>query len=837
MAGLATQEQRRSGERLQRLLAGYRPQSGVFDELLDADGRPRPHWSTLLNTLADHTGGELEARFATADRYLRDSGVFYRVQDDPTGGERPWPLAHVPLVIPAAEWRGLERGLIQRARLLDAVLDDVFGPGQLIKDGALPATLVAGNREFHPALRGVPVKTGRRLAFYAADLGRGPDGRWWVLSDRAQAPSGSGYALENRIALAGAFADLFGRLSVERLAPFFQAFRDGLAAASGRDEPRIGVLTPGPLNETYFEHAYLARYLGFVLVEGGDLVENDGTIYVRTVEGLKRADVLLRRLDTDFADPLELNAASHIGVPGLVEAIRRGTLTLANSLGSGFVESPALMSFLPGLARRLLKEELILPSVATWWCGQPQARETVRAEFDARVIGSAFGRRIPVLPGQGGTIGADLDGKTRADILEWMERRGVDLVAQEVVHLSTMPVWQAGRLVARPFVLRAYVAATDDGYAVMPGGFCRVSDTEDARAISMGSGARATDVWVLSDKPVEAVSLLPAPDKVRVHRANASLPSRAADNLFWLGRYWERTDITLRLVRALSARLSEAVSGGRGGASATKRLIETLVGWDAVPAALAGLPANVPMAALTEAVGTGSALVLAREARRAASAIRERLSGDTLRPIDELVALLDAARSDEELTPPEAHALTERAMREIAALNGFIFDSLNRRGGWRFIDVGRRIERAVAIARLTRQFGEPTATPDMLDLILEITDSQITYRRRYLFGAARLPILDLALLDPAMPRSVAFQVNEIVAHLAALPLDRTDGMLEPCRRLAQRLAAELATQEAGGIDRTRILGFEQQVMQLSDEFSSRFFRQNRLDGSDVKGLT
>jgi uncharacterized circularly permuted ATP-grasp superfamily protein len=336
---------------LEPFVAGYRPLPGVFDEMMDGDGRVRAHWRPFLGMLAALGADEINRRFAAADRYLRGSGVFYRVYEDAAGIERPWPLSHVPLIIEPAEWCELEAGLIERAALLEAVLADAYGPSLLSRDGRLPAALIAGNPEFLRPLVGVAPPGGSHLRFYAVDIGRGADGRWWVLGDRAQAPSGAGYAIENRLALSRAIPDIYRSTRVERVAAFFQAFQAELAALSRQDDAHICLLTPGPMSETYFEHAYLARYLGFLLVEGEDLSVRDDGVFVRTVSGLQRTEVLLRRVDADFADPLELNAASRLGAPGLLQAVRDRKIVIVNALGAGLVEARAMLAFLPALGR------------------------------------------------------------------------------------------------------------------------------------------------------------------------------------------------------------------------------------------------------------------------------------------------------------------------------------------------------------------------------------------------------------------------------------------------------------------------------------------------------
>src|SRR4029453_17285413 len=415
---------------LSTLVKAYRPLPGVFDEMVDSAGRLRPHWLPFLGMLAGLGPEETGRRFATADRHLRDSGVFYRVYEDPAGVRRVWPLSHVPLLIDAADWAELEAGLIERAELLETVLADAYGPARLVPEGGLPAAVVAGNPEFLRPLVGVEPRGGAYLRFCAVDVGRSPDGDWWVLGDRTQAPSGAGYALENRLALSRAMPDLYRELKVQRLAPFFQAVQASLSALNRQEDSRICVLTPGPMNETYFEHAYLARYLGFLLVEGEDLAVRDDGVFIRTVSGLQRTEVLVRGLDADFADPLELNARSRLGVPGLVQAVRDGTVVIANALGSGVVEARAMLSFLPALAPAVLGRDLALPNVATWWLGQPRAREEIIARLDEMVIASAFLGELPGYGERREVLGAALDPDERARILAQIAYRGIDFVAK-----------------------------------------------------------------------------------------------------------------------------------------------------------------------------------------------------------------------------------------------------------------------------------------------------------------------------------------------------------------------------------------------------------------------
>lgn len=828
---------RTKAERRAALLAGYRPLPGTYDEFLDADGAVRPHWEPFLQEWCTLSQSELLQRFGLADRHVHDTGVSYRVhgdidERDPSAGERSWPLSHVPLLIPGAEWQTIAAGVAQRAQLLSTLLDDVYGSGEIVAKDLLPAAVVTGSPDYLRPLHGAP--GGGALQLYAADLGRGPDGRWWVLQDRAQAPSGAGYALENRLALTRAFPDMFRSMNIERLAAFFQGFRAGLASRSKRVEPRICLLTPGPLNESYFEQAYLARYLGFLLVEGGDLLMREGRVHVRTIGGLKRADVIWRRIDGDFADPLELNAQSALGVAGLVQAVRAGNVHVANGLGSGVVESRALMSFLPTVARQVLGEELILPNIATWWCGQPREREAVLARLDEMSIAPAFRSAGGGLD-RGPVLAGDLPLAEREALRARIAARGMDYVGQEVVRLSTMPVFQNGRLEPHPMTLRVFAAATPDGWKVMPGGFCRISDEPDARAVNLRNGVRSSDVWVTADAPVEPITLLPTEDRISIHRVTGTLPSRAADNLFWLGRYLERGEATLRLVRALLGRLIDP-DPAPGRSDTVRRLADLLVAWGAAQRGRGQGPATQAYSALYSLDDYGSAAASVREARRTASVIRERLSVDAWRLFGDLQKQLTPLEGRKP-SEGEAYEIADRALKTLAAFSGLSQENMVRGAGWRFLDIGRRLERGIATCRFARQFAGNDASSEALDALLDLTDSQITYRSRYLLGPSLQPVLDLVMLDPYNPRSVAFQVERLDAEIKDLPSLTEDGMLEAPRRLVLRLAADCRTAEASRLDRTSILLFEQLLMGLSAAIADRYFLQNSdPEGSRLTGI-
>jgi uncharacterized circularly permuted ATP-grasp superfamily protein/uncharacterized alpha-E superfamily protein len=802
------------------MIAGYRALPGVYDEMMDAAGRVRPHWAAFVDRLAAEGPQAITQRFNAADRYLKDSGVFYRVYDDPTAGERQWPLSHVPLMISPKDWAVIEAGVIQRARLIEAVLSDVYSGGRRLSALGLPASLIAGSPDYLRPLVKTDQPSPRQLHFYAVDIGRSPSGQWWVLRDRTQAPSGAGFALENRIALSRAMADVFRGFDVERLAPFFDALRVELARHRETDDAGVCLLTPGPLNETYFEHAYLARYLGLRLVEGTDLLVLGGAVYLRTVAGLRKVRVLLRRIDGDFADPLELNGRSRLGIPGLVQAALRGNVTLANGLGSGLAEARALLGFLPTLAEPLINERLALPNVATWWCGQPAARDAVLASLGDRVIAPAYSRINAGIPAGGPWLTSGLDVPQRDALRAAIERRGVDFVGQEMVKLSTTPVWFDGRLQPQPFTLRVFVAATADGYRVMPGGFALIGP-HDLGAVSMQRGARSADVWVMSEGPVQHTTLIPSETQIVVRRAAGVLPSRAADNLFWLARYIERAEETLRLARALALRAS---AERQQGVATIGGLTELLVRWGAAPSDPYADPALVALTALSHTRLDGAAPALVASARRAASVTRDRFPADAWRALEDLNTYLLAPK-DREATDVAVLEKASAALRLIAAVTGFQLETMNRQAGWQFLKLGLLIERALATCRFARQFARAQGgSRDELDLLLELNDCQITYRSRYPLGAAFAPVIDLVMLDESNPRSLLFLLSRLKGHVLALPLLPPSNRPSPALAVAERLHAMVSVLDPVKIRGDDILGIENGLMNLSDEISMSYFR-------------
>jgi uncharacterized circularly permuted ATP-grasp superfamily protein/uncharacterized alpha-E superfamily protein len=781
------------------LLAGYATPKDRYDELLTAAGVPRAHWDAFLRSMASREGLEISETLALMEREIRENGVTYNVYADPQGADRLWEVDPLPLLLSAAEWSEIEAGIAQRADLLNRVLADIYGPQDLLRSGDIPPAVVFGHSGFLHQVQGIRPPGGVHLFHYAADLARSPDGHWWVVNDRTQAPSGAGYALENRLVVSRVFPDMFRDLHVQHLASFFSAFRDSLMRWAPRDTspPLIVVLTPGPYNETYFEHALLARYLGFALVEGTDLTVRDGSVWMKTVEGLRRVHAVVRRQDDNYCDPLELRSDSALGVPGLTDCARRGTVMLANALGSGVVESGGLMGYLPALSERLLGEPLKLPSVATWWLGEPAAFDDAWERLD-QVLIKPLERSVH----EPAVFGADLTEAQRAAFKLKVAARPQRYVAQEWVHVSQAPVLEkAGliqtqtqsqqgssqsqtltskkseRLGSRTVGLRVFAVATPTGYRVMPGGLARVAGQGDSRVIAMQRGGRSKDTWVLSDAPVNAgFSLLGRtvrPEDLVTSRSNLS--SRSAENLFWFGRYGERCDMAARLLRVALAGV-QGLGAVRGDNLSPALVLAERLGLLAPDSARSDITHTTD--ATTDAIeaqllrsATDPAGALSdrlKQLARVAYSLRDRMSADNWRTLNQLSGdeVFQAAAMGA-VSMPVAMAWLDRAVIAMTTLSGFALDGMTRGSGWRFLSLGRRIERLLGvIAALQVAMAEGRALE--LDWLLELNDSTITYRSRYMAGPEWLPVLDLLIRDDANPRSVAFQVKGLMDYITKL---------------------------------------------------------------------
>jgi uncharacterized circularly permuted ATP-grasp superfamily protein/uncharacterized alpha-E superfamily protein len=752
----------------QSFCSGYRANPTAYDEMLDETNALRAHWQMFVTLLDDLGWQETKRRWDQARRVIHENGVTYNVYGDPQGIDRPWSLDAVPLLISSPQWRQLERGLIQRAMVLNLTLADLYGPQDLLHEGLLPPELIFANPAFLRPCHGAPLPDNFWMHLYSCDLGRSNDGTVWGMGDHTQAPSGAGYALENRIVLSRALPDVFRDCRVHRLATFFRSMQKTLANLSphNRDNPRIVVLTPGPYNETYFEHAYLARYLGYTLVEGADLTVRDHKVYLKTLGGLQTVDVILRRLDDNFCDPLELRTDSTLGVAGLVEAVHRGNVAVANPLGSGLVESPAFPAFMPQLCRRLLGEDLLLPSVNTWWCGDPISLQYVLDHLPSMVIKCAF----PAL-GRETLFANDLSQSQTQELINKLRANPIQYAAQRRLDLSTAPVLIDNHLEPRRGVLRTHLVASGDSYSVMPGGLARFGARPDSLIVSMQKGGGSKDTWILADGPVDTFSLLhPSSKPVTLSRGGGELPSRVAENLYWLGRYIERAEGVSRLVRGILARLIDQSSSEASQNLAI--LSATLTAPKSSTAAADNGKAQITEADLLstifDASRRGSLKATLFEAHRLARIVRDRISIDTWRIVNNLDQdFLKPYQSGHTNQLSDVLGLLDKMVITLAAFGGLAMDSMTRGQAWRFLDMGRRIERAMHTIRLLQGTLVEAIPQDtaLLEAVLEIADSGMTYRRRYLTTLQAHAVLDLLVCDETNPRSIAFHIVALAEHV------------------------------------------------------------------------
>jgi len=777
-------------ERLPGMCHDYAPPALTVDEMRDGEGRLREHWERFSAHFSLLGRAEIEHRWENARRLIHDNGVTYNVYGDPAGMDRPWLLDAVPFIISAGEWETIRVGLIQRAQLLDAVIQDVYGPQNLLQEGLLPPELIFGSSGFLRPAYQAPVPANRWLHFYAADLGRGADGQMVVMGDRTQTPSGAGYALENRIVISRSFPDIFRACQVQRLAKFFRTMRETLKglAPRNRENPRIVVLTPGPYNETYFEHAYLARYLGYTLVEGADLTVRDDMVYLKTLGGLQQVDVIVRRQDDDFCDPLELLPDSTLGVAGLMEAVHAGTVAVANALGTGVMETPAILAFLPALCQRLLGEDLKLQSAPTYWCGDPYSLRYVLEHLEEMVIKPTFPvvNKQPIFAGQ-------MAQERRQELRAKIQANPSLFVGQRQITLSTTPVLAGGRMEPRHVVMRAHLVSEGESYNVMPGGLTRFSAATDSMVVSMQQGGGSKDTWVLSGGPVDEFSLLqPAGQAVQLSRAGGDLPSRVADNLFWLGRYLERAEGLARLARGVILRMTD--QNLDSGAEIQALHYALAVAADLPAAAMASItPEDLIVAALLDKhIPHGMQRTL-EAIYRIASLVRDRISGDTWRIVNRFGGeLLPPRLPGEPVQLNEILLALDDLILTCLAFGGLSMESMTRGHAWRFQDMGRRIERSMHTARLLKSTLVPICPREgqLLEAVLGVADSAITYRRRYLTSLQAAPVIDLLLADETNPRSVGFQLAALDEHLRALPHHSDEG---PGRAPEQRLLMRMLT--------------------------------------------
>ena len=811
---------------------------GHFDELRDATGKLRPAWQTFFDYLGESGIQDLRSNAETVSRLIQHNGVSYNVFADDQDQTRPWSLNPLPMLIGPAEWRTIRASLSQRAKLLNAILQDTYSDQSLINEGYLPAALVLGNPGYLRSMQGVKPPGGIYLHVVAFDIARGPDGRWWVIGQRTQSPSGLGYTLENRLVVSRLFPEAYREMRVQHVAASYRRLLDSLGAcapAIAQGSPRFALLTPGPYSETYFEHAYLARYLGLPLVEGADLTVRDDRLFLKTMNGLQPIHGLLRRLDDDFCDPLELRSDSSLGVPGLLQAVRAGNVVMANALGTSFLESPAVMGFLPAISEHLLGQPLKMPSLNTWWCGETAAWQDISPDLHTQVIKPTFATsaRMNFQPAIGSLLNSE-------EMQKWRDR--IDLqpdmyTTQSYLPFSQAPTWQDSRIAPRTAMMRVFAIASPDGeWDLLAGGMTRIA-TVDPHIVSMQSGGSTLDTWVMTDDPVDTYTMLPSREKLpRWNHSRELVSSRSAEHLFWLGRYTERCEQMVRLAKEALVLVSTnqqdslpALNDAMGSLAQTHGLI---------PAGTPGLTRSAAVFGRTlvrhlSQKGNHGFTDHLDLLEHALKAVRDRLPAEHAEITQGMKAMLQAGQTPEAIEPA-ARARGRRGARQhersaidtielldqigvqMVALVGFQSDRMTRDLGWHMLTAGRLIERLISLSAILTAFFKHAAvyTPRGFETILVLFDSSITYRTRYQRHQDIPALLDLIVTDETNPRAFSCILQELARAVGNLP--NSDALLS-----GMPVFDPLEESMLRQVEAVRLAG--EWGAHLSDEISRRFF--------------
>lgn len=805
----------------------YAPPPGYFDELRSAPEGTQAHWKRVIDGLKEIGQENLLRRVEQQRRLVQDNGITYNVYSDPAQASRPWSMDIVPMLVADAEWRELELALGQRLHLLNLILQDCYGRQNLLR-GPYPPELVLGNPAFLRACKGVIPPRRRFLHLYTVDLARAPDGSWWVLSDRLDAASGLGYALENRFISSRVLPDVLRPLGVRRVQPHIQHYCSAIERLAPRQQenPLIVLLTPGPFNETYFEQSFLARQLGYPLVEGADLTVRDNRVYLKTIDGMRQVDVILRRLDSDFCDPLELRDDSLLGVPGLINAIRQGNVAVTNVPGSSLLETPALLAFLPGMCRNLLGEDLRLPSVATWWCGQSRERQYVLANLERLVIKPTFRTR----ENRHSVFGPRLSKEERERLAKRIEAEPESWTAQEIVSQATAPVFEDGRLQPRHFLLRCFMVLGADGHGhLMPGGLGRAAR---GASVEEADSSESKDVWVVGSLPdAKAEAAVELQSRPAIRRASENLPSRVADNLFWLGRYVERTEAQVRGLLVILRAVQEGTSDEET-ASLTPFIAGLLT--NDTFAELVEITENEPPRKFVEAVlerlvwdldypmGLSANL---GHVNRTTYTVKERISGNTTQLLRNFPERQAFFASGERLAMEEGlDSVLVTLLDSLAAFSGMVAENTTRGQDWFFLDLGRRIERGLILIDVV---GDSLGVLHPLESIilarlLDFADSTMTYRRRYLTSVWPSAVFDLLLLDPSNPRSLAFQAERVADLSRRLPHHQALTRLHPLDRRALAMTTTVSLLEPSPLLEVDIEGRRPALLEFCRDISRQF---------------
>lgn len=763
-----------------------------YEELLTKDLKIKPDWERLLNNLITIGSKELISKQADIDWLLEENGVTYNVYNDPKGLNRPWNLNIVPFIIHQNEWNTIEKGVKQRSEILNLILTDIYGKRELLAKGIIPPEVIYAHRGFLRSCDQIQYNTSKQLLIHAADLARGPDGQMWVVNDRTQAPSGMGYALENRFSISRTVPEIFSDINVKQPSQFFKDLNGLLlnAASTNKENPTIVILTPGPHNETYFEHSYLSSFLGLPLVKGNDLIVRYGKLWMKSLIGLKQVDVILRRVDDVFVDPLELREDSYLGIAGLLEVVRLQNVAIVNPVGSGILENPALIPFMANICKFFLDEDLLLPQIASWWCGQEKERNYVLTHLPSLVI-----KKI------------DRPNRERIFFCEFLSKKELNelkieilanpykFVAQERIHFSSAPNFTKGQLEPRHIVCRSFSIAKGNGYSVMPGGLVRVAANREELIVSNQRGGTSKDFWIATDKPQHNIQ------QYSWQKSSSSesygledVPSNTAENLFWSGRYLGRTIITARYMRMVMNQMNKVQYNDSESQSENLKILfksitnitSTFPGFmDDKDGKAMNNPLKEIESVILDINKSGSFAQTLSSFNSSFYSLRNLWSRDMWRVFESIQKVWTDYKALEQYTIAIHTKFFDRILTRLIAFMALIDESVLVKQGLLLYFIGLQMEQAMmTIAKFRSlvivQYDEDLEY-DILESLLSSHESLNIYRYSYRSYLSLENVLSLILFDKEYTRSLAYQINRLKKDINMLPVRSSDD-LTACKK-------------------------------------------------------
>ena len=747
-----------------------------FDEMFDTQCNVRPHWNEIKNGLDNAGIKQLEQKQTEIDWRLEDNGVTYNIYNDPEGNNRRWNLDPIPLVLTSTEWEEISKGLKQRAKLLNLIFKDLYTEQKLIKEGIVPAEIIFAHKSFIPEVFNFENKDYYSMRFYATDISRGPDGKFWVINDRTQSPSGLGYAIENRLTMNSISNDLYPNIEILKMAKFIEGFKDMLKSlsSSNHENPLIALLTPGPLNETYFEHSYISSFLDLTLVQGEDLLVKNNQLWLKNLNGLRKVDTLIRRVDSQYCDPLELKNNSQLGVAGLVNVIRKDNLSMINPIGVGILENIGLNPFMKNIAKFLLNEELILPQIATWWCGQKKELDFVLANIKNLII-----KKIDRTDNIEVYFANKLNNEELKNLIEKIQNNPHYYVGQEIIDFSTTPSFTKGKVEPRNTVIRAFSYLHQEKYHVMPGGLIRVSPSKDSLVVSNQKGGTSKDLWILGkDDDFSGNSIFKNRSFIDSRLENIS--TKRAENLFWLGRYLTRSITTARMIRFnLKSMLNLNRYDDHTNSKQTNKILNNALTHLTMsyPGFLDDKTATLPMKEIISLIrdknraGTLSFSITMLSDLNAN--VKNLLTMEAWRIYEKMQKEWNNYNKKEISTNKEHINELDKLLIYLMAYKELIDESIFKEQGLILFDIGSKIEVSQLLISKLRSLLtlklDKLIEYDVLDSMLNSYESYNSYRAYYKSSLALENVLDFLVFNTKYPKALIYIINQLLADLKELP--------------------------------------------------------------------